>query len=521
MTADGGSATATRGDPPAIQHLDILIVGAGLSGIGAAHYVQTRCPWAAWAIFEAREVIGGTWDLFRYPGVRSDSDMFTLGYAFRPWDGDKAIADGESILQYIKDTAAGAGLDQRIRFGHRVIRAAWSSDEARWHVTAQRTDTGEFVEVTCGFLFSCTGYYRYDHGYLPEFPGLDRFAGTIVHPQAWPEELSYDGQRVLVIGSGATAVTLVPALARTAAHVTMVQRSPTYIASLPSRDPVADVLRRALPPRYSGPAVKWFKALATQGFYRLSRSRPETVKRMLRRMLERQLPAGYDIDTHFTPRYNPWDQRFCVVPDGDLFRAIRDGAASVVTGEIETFTEKGLRLTSGNELEADIMVTATGIDLLFLGGIEVEVDGEPVDLPARLTYKGMMLEGVPNLAIAVGYTNASWTLKCDLTCGYVCRLVNHMRATGMRQATPVNRDPSVTTRPLLSLTSGYVQRSAHRFPKQGSRFPWQVHQSYLRDYRSLKLRGITDEAMVFSNPAREQAAPPAPAAAGLGEGAAR
>jgi cation diffusion facilitator CzcD-associated flavoprotein CzcO len=315
--------------------------------------------------------------------------------------------------------------------------------------------------------------------------------------------------RVLVIGSGATAVTLVPALAATAEHVTMVQRSPSYIASMPSRDPVAGALQRALPRRYSGPAVKWFKALTTQGFFRLSRSRPELVKKMLRRMLERQLPAGYDIDTHFTPRYNPWDQRFCLAPDGDFFQAIGNGTASLVTDHVDTFTEKGVRLRSGAELEADIIVTATGIELLFLGGIELSVDGQAVDLASRLTYKGMMLEGVPNLAVAVGYTNASWTLKCDLTCGYVCRLVNHMRATGMRQAAPVNRGSSVTTRPLLDLTSGYIQRSAHRFPKQGSRFPWQIHQSYLRDYRSLKMSGIEDGAMVFSNPVREKAQPAA------------
>jgi len=486
------------------EHLDVLIVGAGLSGIGAGHYLQTRCLWASWAIFEARDAIGGTWDLFRYPGVRSDSDMFTLGYAFRPWDGAKAIADGDSILQYIKDTSAEAGIDRRIRFSHRVVQAAWSTSEARWHITAQRSDTGEAVEVTCGFLFCSTGYYRYDHGYLPDFAGMDRFQGPIVHPQAWPADLDYDGRRVVVIGSGATAVTLVPAMAETARHVTMVQRSPSYVASLPARDPIADALRRALPRRQAGPAIKWFKALTTQGFYRLSRSRPELVKRMLRRMLERQLPAGYDIDTHFNPRYNPWDQRFCVAPDGDLFKAIRNGTVSLVTDHIDTFTEKGLRLKSGTEVEGDIIVTATGIELLFLGGIELSVDGEVVDLATRLTYKGMMIEGVPNLAVAVGYTNASWTLKCDLTCVYVCRLVNHLRASRMRQCTPVNRNPSGGTRPLLDLTSGYIQRSAHRFPKQGSRFPWRIHQSYLRDYRSLKLSGVEDEAMVFSSPVREK-----------------
>jgi monooxygenase len=481
------------------EHVDVLIVGAGLSGIGAARYLQARCPRVSYAIFEARDAIGGTWDLFRYPGVRSDSDMFTLGYSFRPWHSAQAIAGGDAILTYITDTAAETGVDRRIRLNHQVVRASWSTDEARWHVVARRTDTAETVEITCGFVFSCTGYYRYDHGYLPDFAGMDRFGGMIVHPQAWPSDLGYAGQRVVVIGSGATAVTLAPALAETAGHVTMVQRSPTYIAALPARDPIADALARILPPRQAGPALRWFKALSTQAFFELSQRRPELVKRMVRRQISRQLPAGYDVDTHFTPRYNPWDQRFCIAPDGDLFKAIRNGSVSVVTDYIDTFTERGLLLKSGTELEADIIVTATGLELLFIGGIELRVDGEAVDVASKLVYKGMMLEGVPNLAVAVGYTNASWTLKCDLTCNYVCRLLNHMQATGMRQCTPVNGDGSVSARPLLGLTSGYVQRAAQRFPKQGSRFPWQVHQSYLRDYRALRLGGIKDDAMVFSN----------------------
>jgi cation diffusion facilitator CzcD-associated flavoprotein CzcO len=486
------------------EHVDVLIVGAGLSGIGAAHYVQRQCPWASYAVFEARDAIGGTWDLFRYPGIRSDSDMFTLGYRFRPWDGQKSIADGPDILQYIKDTAAEAGIDSHIRFQHRIVSADWSTDDACWRVTAERTDTGETVELTCGFLFSCSGYYRYDHGYQPDFAGLDRFGGTVVHPQAWPDDLDYAGKRVVVIGSGATAVTLIPALAETAAHVTMLQRSPSYIASLPAKDPVAQVLRRALPARWSGPAIRWFKAITTQGFYALSRRRPALVRRMLRADLKRRLPRGYDVDTHFKPRYDPWDQRLCVVPNGDLFKAIKRGTASVVTDHIDTFTERGLLLQSGAELEADIVVTATGLELLFIGGIDVAVDGEPVDLPSKLTYKGMMLEGVPNLALAVGYTNASWTLKCDLTCDYVTRLLNHLRATGQRQCTPVNHDASVTAEPLLGLTSGYVQRAAHRFPKQGSKAPWQVHQSYLKDYKALSRSTVHgDDAMVFSNPVPE------------------
>jgi cation diffusion facilitator CzcD-associated flavoprotein CzcO len=482
------------------EHLDVLVVGAGLSGIGAGAYLESKCPWASYAIFEARDAIGGTWDLFRYPGVRSDSDMHTLGYSFRPWDGEKSIADGPSILRYIEDTARETGVDQKIRFRHRITRAEWSTDDGCWNITAERTDTGATVELTAGFVFSCSGYYRYDHGYLPDFAGMDDFRGTIVHPQAWPEDLDYADTRVVVIGSGATAVTLVPAMARTAAHVTMLQRSPTYIASAPESSPVAGLLRKVLPKKLAGTVTKWFHAFTTQAFYVLSKKRPALVKRMIRKGLERALPAGYDIDTHFTPRYDPWDQRFCVVPNGDLFTAISDGRASVVTDHIETFTEAGIRLQSGAELEADIVVTATGLELLFLGGIELVVDGEKVDVGERLTYKGMMLEGVPNLAIAVGYTNASWTLKCDLTCDYVTRLLNHLHSTGLRQATPHADDASTSPAPLLGLSSGYVVRAADSFPKQGTRFPWKVHQSYLRDYRALKLSGIADEAMVFSNP---------------------
>ncbi|HZT67505.1 MAG TPA: NAD(P)/FAD-dependent oxidoreductase [Acidimicrobiales bacterium] len=486
------------------EHLDVLIVGAGLSGVCAGHYVQSKCPWASYAIFEAGDSIGGTWDLFRYPGVRSDSDMFTLGYSFRPWPEDKSIADGASILSYIKDTARSEGIDQRIRYRHRVAAAAWSTEEARWHVTVE-TDGGAIHELTCSFLLSCTGYYRYDRGYLPEFIGLERYRGEVVHPQHWPDNLDYTGKRVVVIGSGATAVTLVPALAEKAEQVTMLQRSPSYIASLPARAPVAAFLRRLLPERLAAPAIRWVNAIMTQTFYQLSRRRPAMVKRMLRRGLERELPPGYDIDTHFTPRYNPWDQRLCVVPDGDLFAAIRQGRASVVTDQIATFTEKGLLLESGEELEADIVVTATGLELIFMGGIQLSVDGEAVPVSSKLSYKGMMLEGVPNLAIAIGYTNASWTLKCELTCNYATRLLNHMKQTGMRQCTPVNQDASVSAEPLLGLSSGYVQRSVHLFPKQGSRFPWQVHQSYLRDYRDLKRADIRDRAMVFSNPAGRRA----------------
>ncbi|MGK2947234.1 MAG: flavin-containing monooxygenase [Acidimicrobiales bacterium] len=484
-----------------VEHLDVLVVGAGLSGIGAGHYLQTECPWASYAIFEARGAIGGTWDLFTYPGIRSDSDMFTLGYSFRPWDGKKAIADGADILQYIKDTAAESGIDQKIRFHHRITSADWSTDDARWHVTAERSDTGEVVQVTAGFIFSCSGYYRYDRGHQPDFPGLDRFGGVLVHPQAWPDDLDYAGRRIVVIGSGATAVTLVPSLARDAAHVTMLQRSPSYIATVPATNPLADLLRRALPGGRGGRAARWMLALGTQATYQISRRYPGPVKRLLKAGVKAQLPKGYDVDTHFTPRYDPWDQRLCAVPNGDLFKAIKAGTASVVTDHIDTFTETGVRLVSGEELEADIVVSATGLEMLFIGGIEVTVDGQEVDVPNRLTYKGMMLEGVPNLALAIGYTNASWTLKCDLTCGYVCRLLQHMRDTGLRQCTPENHDAEVSAAPLLGLSSGYIARAAHQFPQQGNKAPWLVHQSYLSDYRALKRSEVDDGAMVFTNPA--------------------
>ncbi len=487
-----------------VEHLDVAIVGAGLSGIGAAHHIQTDSPWAEYAIFEARGAIGGTWDLFRYPGIRSDSDMHTLGYPFRPWTGEKSIADGDTILEYIVDTAREAGIDRRIRFHTRVVAADWSSDDACWHLTVARTapDSGDVTEshLTANFLFSCSGYYRYDRGYVPDFPGMDDFGGQIVHPQFWPEDLDYAGKRVIVIGSGATAITLVPSMAREAGLVTMLQRSPTYMGSVPTRNPVARAARKVLPAPAAASFLKWTNALATQGMYRVSKKRPELVKRIMRKGLERELPPGYDIDTHFTPSYDPWDQRVCAVADGDLFRAIRKGTVDVVTDHIESFTETGIRLVSGAELTADIIVPATGLELLFLGGIDVTVDGDKVEIPDKLAYKGMMLQDVPNFAMAVGYTNASWTLKADLTCEYVCRLLNAMRERGLRQCTPRNRDASVTPSPLLGLEAGYILRSADRFPKQGNRFPWQVHQSYLRDYRAMKMSKVDDDAMEFSNP---------------------
>jgi cation diffusion facilitator CzcD-associated flavoprotein CzcO len=488
--------------PTATEHLDVLVVGAGLSGICAGHYLQAETSWASYAIFEARGAIGGTWDLFRYPGVRSDSDMFTLGYPFRPWKSSRMIVDGESIRHYIEDTAAEEGIDAHIRFHHKVVRAEWSREDACWHVTAERTDTGETFQLTCGFVLNCSGYYRYDHGYQPDFQGADRFQGELIHPQHWPEHLDHAGKKVVVIGSGATAVTLVPSLAETGAQVTMLQRSPTYIASVPGDNPIVGALQKALPEKAAGAAVRWAHALGAQALYEVSQRYPGPVKRLLRLGLRLQLPRGYDIDTHFTPKYDPWDERMCAVPGGDLFKAIKSGRAEVVTDHIESFTEAGIRLRSGRELEADIVVSATGLELLFLGGIELVVDGKPVELNERLTYKGMMLEGVPNLAIAIGYTNASWTLRCDLTCRYVARLLNHMRATGLRQCTPVNDDPAVVPAPLLDLRSGYIQRAKDRMPKQGSRPPWQVYQSYLQDYRATRRADVEDGVVRFTNPAQ-------------------
>jgi monooxygenase len=483
------------------EHVDVLIVGAGLSGIGAAHHLQERCPGKSYAILEARAEIGGTWDLFRYPGIRSDSDMHTLGYRFRPWTEAKSIADGPSILRYVRDTAREGGIDRHIRFNHRVVSAAWSSEEARWTVTAERSDDGGTVTLTCGFLFVNSGYYRYDEGFTPEFPGLDRFGGEVIHPQHWPEGFDYSGKRVVVIGSGATAMTLVPAMAKDAAHVTMLQRSPTYVISMPGEDGLANRLRAVLPDRVVYPLVRWKNVFLQGAFYRLSRRRPELIKKILRRGTIKALPPGYDVDKHFKPRYNPWDQRVCLVPDADLFQVLHDGSAEIATDRIATFSEDGIELESGARLEADVVVTATGLNLLFLGGIEITIDGAEPDLPRALTYKGMMLSDFPNFAYTLGYTNASWTLKADLTSEYICRLLNHMDAGGHRIATPTVSDPAITEEPLLDFSSGYVQRSLDQLPKQGSKEPWKLRQNYPVDLRMLRHGAIADGTMRFSNPA--------------------
>jgi cation diffusion facilitator CzcD-associated flavoprotein CzcO len=481
-----------------VEHFDVLIVGAGLSGIGAAHHLQAAHPDKSYALFEARDAIGGTWDLFRYPGVRSDSDMQTLGYRFRPWTEAKAIADGPSIRSYVRATASDAGIDAKIRFKHRIERAAWSSADARYTVTARRTDSGEAVEVTCGFLFVCSGYYRYDEGFTPRFEGTERFGGQIIHPQFWPEDLDYAGRRVVVIGSGATAITLVPALTDKAAHVTMLQRSPSYVISIPGEDPIANGLRRVLPERFAYAITRWKNVFITSLIYQLSRRRPALVKKLIRKAQLAQLPDGYAVDTHFKPHYNPWDERLCIVPDGDLFRVIRHGRASIVTDRIARFTQTGLQLESGASLNADIVITATGLNLVAFGGIKLEVDGREVVLSESMAYKGLMLSDVPNFAFVVGYTNASWTLKADLVSEYFCRLLAHMDGHGFAQAVPVNDDSSITTRPLLDFAAGYVQRSLDAFPKQGSKAPWQLGMNYAQDVVTLRHGKLDDGTMRFS-----------------------
>lgn len=483
------------------EHFDVVIVGAGLSGIGAGYHLQQKCPGKSYVILEGRDCIGGTWDLFRYPGIRSDSDMYTLGYSFRPWTEPKAIADGPRILNYVRQTATDNGIDKHIRFHHRVKRAAWSSGDARWTVEAERASgegATEIVRFTCNFLFMCSGYYKYEGGYAPEFAGAADFAGRIVHPQQWPDDLDYAGKRVVVIGSGATAVTLVPEMAKTAGHVTMLQRSPTYVVARPAEDALANRLRDKLSARAAYHLIRWRNVLFGMFFFQLCRRKPERAKRLILGGVRMALGPEYDVGKHFTPRYNPWEQRLCLVPDGDLFKAIRDRRASVATCEIDTFTKDGIRLKDGSELGADIIVTATGLVLQVVGGLEVSVDGRVVDFARTLNYKGMMYSDVPNLASAFGYTNASWTLKCDLTCEYVCRLINYMDRHGYRRCMPHNADPSIGELPSLDFSSGYVQRSIAKLPKQGSKRPWRLYQNYALDIVSLRHGKVDDGAMQFA-----------------------
>ncbi len=482
---------------PATEELDVLIVGAGISGIDGAYHLQTRCSGKRYAILEARERVGGTWDLFRYPGIRSDSDMYTLGFPFRPWTGAKSIADGADIRDYVEETAREFGIDRQIRFRHRVTKADWSSAEARWTVETETDDGPKLYRAR--FLYLGSGYYDYAEGYRPEWPGEQSFEGRFLHPQFWPEDLDHAGRKIVVIGSGATAVTLVPALAEKAAHVTMLQRSPSWIVARPSEDGIARWLQRRLPARTAARTIRLKNVLLGMLFFQRSRKRPEKVRALLLKWVREQLP-GRDIEKDFVPVYNPWDQRVCLVPDGDLFRAMREERVSVVTGTIDRFTRTGVRLASGEELEADIVVTATGLVVKILGGIAISVDGAAVNPAERISYKGMMLNDVPNMVLSFGYTNASWTLKCDLTARYFCRLVRHMDKYGIDHCVPRLPAGGVERQPMLDFSSGYVQRAAASLPAQGAAPPWRVYQNYFKDVAALGIGTVTDGVMEFGRP---------------------
>ena len=496
------------------NHVHVLIVGAGLSGIGMACHLRRDCPNRSYVVLERREAIGGTWDLFRYPGIRSDSDMFSFGYHFRPWTGDKVLADGPSIRRYVQETAEAYGVDRHIRFGRKVLDAAWSSDLGLWTVNVLNEATGKKEKYTAGFVVGCTGYYNYDAGYRPDFAGEQDFKGEIVHPQHWPEQLDYRGKRVVVIGSGATAITLVPSMAGEAAHVTMLQRSPTYILSVPSVDPLARNLQRLLPSKLAYRLNRGRNIAINRLLYRMSRAKPKVVRRLLLGLVRKQVGNSVDM-RHFTPSYNPWDERLCVVPNGDLFKALRSGKASMATDHIERFTETGIQLKSGEHLDADIVVTATGLDVQMLGGVKMTVDGEPVPVNQLLTYKGVLVEGVPNAAIVFGYTNIAWTLKADIASEYVCRLLNHMARKGYTRVVPRDHGDHRTEDTILgALSSGYIRRSADRLPRQGSGAPWAVRQDYVRDAPVLRYGAIEDDCLEFQRGAPDLEAAPLRAAHG-------
>ncbi|NMO34937.1 NAD(P)/FAD-dependent oxidoreductase [Streptomyces sp. GMY01] len=485
-------------DLPAPEHLDVLIIGAGISGIGAGRYLRTELPSKSFAILEARQASGGTWDLFRYPGIRSDSDLHTFGYEFKPWRDEQSIADAPRILSYLRETARENGLDAHIRYHHKVLGASWSTGEARWTVDIERADTGERLRLTAGWLFCAGGYYRYDEGFTPDFPGRDRFTGPVVHPQHWPEDLDYAGKRVVVIGSGATAVTLVPAMAATAGHVTMLQRTPTYVLPVPRKDVIANALKKYLGEK-RGYALTRRKNIAQQRVvWSLCQKYPRAARRVIRWVNARQLPKGYAVDVHFNPPYDPWDQRLCAVPDGDLFRTIRAGKASVVTDRIASFTEKGVLLESGRELPADVVITATGLNVQAFGGVRLTVDGREVRLPDTVAYKGMMLSGVPNFSYAIGYTNSSWTLKVGLLCEHFCRLLAHMDAHRYDECRPEPADPRMPTRPFLDFGAGYVRRAVDSLPRQGDRMPWLTSMDYRDDVKLLRADSVVDPELRFS-----------------------
>ncbi len=474
------------------EHVDVLVIGAGISGISAAHHLQTQCPDKSFLILEGRDSIGGTWDLFKYPGIRSDSDMYTLGFSFRPWRDPKAIADGPSIMSYLHGAVEDAGLHDKIRFGRKVVNAQWSSQAAQWTLTVLNTQSQSEEVFTCNFVHMCTGYYNYEQGHRPAFPGEKNFKGPVIHPQFWPEDLDYENKNVVVIGSGATAVTLVPAMAEKAAKVTMLQRSPTYIVSMPAENTLANWARRNLPAKLAYGLTRWRNVLLNRIMFWYCRRYPDKAKKLLLKGVRAELPKGFDIEKHLTPHYNVWDQRVCLAPDGDFFAALRAGTADIVTDHIECFTKRGVKVKSGAEIDADIIVSATGLDLKFFGGVDIQVDNKPVLAKDTMTYKGMMFSGVPNLALSSGYTNASWTLKCDLTSAYVCRLLNHMDKKGYTQARPELDWADMEVAPLLDFTSGYVVRKLDELPKQGTVTPWRLHQNYLLDIMMLRMGRVTD-----------------------------
>ena len=481
---------------PVEADLDVLIVGAGLSGVGAAWHLQHRCPDQSYLILESRESLGGTWDLFRYPGIRSDSDMYTFGYAFRPWTDGKVFADGPSIRNYVNDTAEEAGIAPNIRYQHKVVGAHWSTEDARWTVEVAVGESGAIKRYTAKFVFLCSGYYRYDRGYMPDFPGMADFKGDVIHPQHWPEGYDYTGKRVVVIGSGATAVTLVPAMSDKASHVTMLQRSPTYIAARPSVDKTADFLRKVLPAKTAYGLTRIKNVLQAILICQMSRRWPDFVKKGVLKAIQEQLGEDFDVEKHFSPSYRPWDQRFCLAPEGDFFDVLKSGEASIVTDQIERFTENGILLKSGETLEADLIIPATGLEMQVGGGMDISVDGQPFVAPDHVTYRGMMLSDVPNLALAFGYTNASWTLKVDLTAERVCRLINHMKARNLDYVVPTPPE-GLETLPLLDFSSGYVQRALPTLPRQGATPPWRTYQNYLQDMFAIRYGKLEDGHVRF------------------------
>jgi cation diffusion facilitator CzcD-associated flavoprotein CzcO len=485
------------------EHFDVIIVGAGLAGVGAGVHLQKHCPGKRYLILESRESMGGTWDLFRYPGIRSDSDMHTLGYNFKPWVAEKAIAEGPAILDYIHEAAAENRITDHIRYQQKVVQATWSTEQAQWTLETQSGPSSSPTNFTCNYLLTCAGYYRYDQGYTPEFPGRESFSGEIIHPQQWPEDLDYSGKKVVIIGSGATAVTLVPAMAEQAEHVVMLQRSPSYLVSRPFKDSIANFLRKILPSSWAYALTRWRNTMWQQVIYRRSRTHPEHLRKKLLDRVRKELGPDYDVDTHFTPHYNPWDQRLCLVPDSDFFESVKTGKSSVVTDHIERFTERGILLKSGQELEADIIVTATGLKMSLMGDIEFKVDDKIIDFAKTWTYKGLMFSGVPNMVNTFGYINASYTLRADLTAEYFCRLINRADELGKQQATPNLRpqDEAMHSEPWISeFSSGYMQRAMDMFPKQGDHAPWTNPQNYFKDKKMFRKAPFDDGALVFTNP---------------------